>query len=219
MSRFRQIALGILLVFILLILLAGSIGCYLAFYDHGINYDFDPQKVAASETRMWKFYYTGQGEDLGWEMVSIMREQMGVSFLTAAAVVEPMARGTMIFARAEGNYETTVLPKLEEAYANLAKACNTNWDARELAKAELDWWEARRSPDTYDPAIVGAKIAHLYALLYGQTNPQIERAGLLRAQAAALRDEGGPNADWPAIEQMLVESYTTLRDGIQSGRS
>ncbi len=218
MSRFRRTLFVILGALALLLLLAGGIGGYFAFYDHGLNFDFDPQAVAKSETRMWQCYYAGKGAEMAMEMVFILREQMGASFRTAAAVVEPMARGAMAFANATGDYERDVLPKLEEAYARLAKACGKNWNARELAKAEMDWWVARRNPDTRDPEIVGAKIAHLYALIYGQTNPQIERAGLLRAQAADLRDAGGPDADWPTIEKMLLDSYTALHAGIQAGR-
>jgi hypothetical protein len=62
---------------------------------------------------------------------------------------------------------------------------------------------------------VGRLIAELYAKLYGRTNADIEQAGLLRAQAAALRDAGGVNADWARVEQMLVESYTRLAKGIK----
>jgi hypothetical protein len=42
----------------------------------------------------------------------------------------------------------------------------------------------------------------------------MERAGLLRAQAAALRDEGGANADWEKVEALLVESYQALGKGL-----
>ncbi len=217
MSRFRQTLFIILGILALLLLLAGGIGGYFAFYDHGVNFNFDPKAVAKSETRMWKCYYEGKGAEMAMEMLFILREQMGASFRTAAAVVDPMARGAMAFASATGEYEREVLPKLEEAYTRLEAACKKNWNVRELAEAELDWWAARRNPDTSAPEIVGAKIAHLYALIYGQTNPQIERAGLLRAQAADLRDAGGPNAVWPAIEKMLVDSYTALHDGIQPG--
>ena len=34
------------------------------------------------------------------------------------------------------------------------------------------------------------------------------------ATAAALRDAGGPNADWPAVERLLNESYAALRRGV-----
>ena len=51
--------------------------------------------------------------------------------------------------------------------------------------------------------------------MYGAANPDIERAGLLRAQAAALCDAGRENADWVRVEAILVESYSALHKGIQ----
>jgi hypothetical protein len=61
---------------------------------------------------------------------------------------------------------------------------------------------------------VGHLIGVLYAKLYGTSNEHIAKAGLLRAQAAALRDAGGLDADWVRIEAMLLDSYTELRLGI-----
>lgn len=43
---------------------------------------------------------------------------------------------------------------------------------------------------------------------------EFKNAGILRAQAAALRDSGGKNADWEKIEELLKESYIELEKGI-----
>ena len=64
------------------------------------------------------------------------------------------------------------------------------------------------------PEQVGAAIANLYAVLYGETNSSFQKAGLLRAQAAHLRDQGGINADWVQVEALLQESYRELAAGI-----
>lgn len=72
----------------------------------------------------------------------------------------------------------------------------------------------RRTPGRQDTETVGASIGALYALLYGRHNEKIEAAGFLRAEAAALRDAGGANADWPQIESMLQVSYSRLLEGI-----
>jgi len=61
---------------------------------------------------------------------------------------------------------------------------------------------------------VGEKIAELYAILYGDTRPGFAKAGELRAEAAALRDQGGANADWPKVEALLRESYRALADAL-----
>ena len=212
----RRILL-ICVAFILILLLGGAtVGWYIVFHDRGLNEDFDPAQVAASETRMWQAYYEGRGADLGVEMLVLMRTQFGASLKTAYEIVEPMALGAMTFGGNHGgDYRREVLPYLEDAYARLGKACGRNWDAYDLAKAELAWWVARRTPGQDSPAQVGELIAVLYGKLYGSRNPDIDRAAYLRAKAAQVRDQGGVNADWQRVENLLLESYTILRRGIQ----
>lgn len=199
-----------------LLLAAGvGFGWYAGFHNTGLNRNFDPQRVAASEARMWEDYYGGRMTDLALEMAGLMREQMGTSLWTTKEVIEPMAEGTKIFAKGPGDYQREVLPKVEISYARLGAACDRDWNAREVAQAELAWWVARRTPGDNAPEQVGAKIARLYTLIYERENDNVLAAGVFRANAAALRDAGGPNADWPAIEALLLESYTALRRGVQ----
>jgi hypothetical protein len=86
----------------------------------------------------------------------------------------------------------------------------------EAAKAELDWWVARRTPGSDSVEEVGRLIAYLYTVLFGENQPAFERAGLLRAQAAHIRDEGGELCDWSEVEQQLQESYQALQEGIDA---
>lgn len=200
---------------VVLLALGGSFGWYVGLHDLGLNRNFNPERVASSEARMWQAYYTGRMGSLAFEMAGLMREQMGASLWTTRQVIEPMAEGTRIFARAEGDYQREVLPKLETSYDRLGRALGRDWNPREVAQAELSWWVARRTPGEDAPGQVGAKIAHLYTLIYERENADLRQAGVLRARAAALRDAGGQNADWPAIEALLLESYTALRRGVQ----
>ena len=68
---------------------------------------------------------------------------------------------------------------------------------------------ARRTPGQNDPEQVGRLIAEEYALLYEAPLADVLRAGLLRAEAAALRDREAGQPDWAAIGALLV---TTLRE-------
>lgn len=214
MSLRRKIVYAVAVCFAVCAAVALIAGWYIGLHDLGINFDFDPARLAASETRMWKCYYARDGEGMALEMIASLREQFGASLKTAYGIVEPMARGTMAFSRGRRD----VLPYLETSYERLAEACGRPWNGRELAEAELAWWVARRTPGEDSAGQVGAETAHVYSLMYGETNVQIERAGLLRAQAAALRDAGGRDADWAGVERLLVDSYTALREGIQAGR-
>ena len=215
MSRPRKAIKTLLAVAAFLLVAVGFFGWYVGFHNKGLNRNFDAERVARAEARMWQDYYGRNMGSLAVQMAGLMREQMGASLWTTRRVIEPMAEGTRIFARGQGDYEREVLPKLETSYAFLGRACGEDWDPHEVAQAELAWWVARRTPGENAPEQVGAKIAHLYTLIYRRENADIQQAGLLRARAAALRDAGGQNADWPAIEALLLESYTALRQGVQ----
>jgi hypothetical protein len=186
------------------------------FRNLGLNRGFDPGQMGTSEALMWRHYYEGRHVALAFEMVSLMRGQMGTSLPVAVMTVWPMARAASAFAGGNADPERDILPLMELAFARLARSTGEDWDPRELAEAELDWWVARRTSGRNSPEEVGAGIARVYTLIYGNDNAHVARAGLLRARAAALRDTGGANADWTAIEALLRESYAELSKGIQT---
>lgn len=214
----KNLRVGCAALVILFLLLGGG-----AFYkygmSHGMNFDFDPAYVAASETKMWKAYYTKDRTTLGIEIVKLLNEQFGLSVQKAAELGEGLARTVITFATSRDNYQQNTLPGLVDYYTKVHDLAGGAWKPEEVAQAELDWWVARRTPGYDSPENVGYLIGVLYSKLYGQTNEHISRAGLLRAQAAAVRDAGGLNADWERIESMLLESYTELRKGIVPDRA
>ena len=69
---------------------------------------------------------------------------------------------------------------------------------------------ARRTRGQSDPENVGRLIAEAYALLYEAPFDDMLKPGLLRAEAAAMRDEQATAPDWPAIGRLLTESYRQL---------
>lgn len=210
----KKYLLPALAALLLLLVLGGGYTYNRYFVNHGINFDFDPHTIAASETIMWQGYYTRDDRALGIAVVEMLNEQFGLTVMQAVEVGEPLARTAMTFARSTGDYEKNVLPGLVNFYTSVRDLSGGAWDPAAVAKAELAWWVARRVPGENSPENVGRLIADLYAKLYGATNASIERAGLLRAQAAAIRDADGANADWAHIETLLIESYSALRDGI-----
>lgn len=201
---------------VILLTLASVVGTwYVGFHDRGLNRNFDPHVIARAETRMWEAYYAGDKESVGLEIIVLLREQLGLSLRTSRDVGRDLAYAAHRFHQRGGYYEETVLPGLVTAYSLVRESVDGDWDPENVARAELEWWVKRRTPGQNNAESVGASVAHLYALLYGATNEDIEEAGLLRARAAILRDQGGPNADWSAVEDLLVRSYTALLRGIQ----
>lgn len=174
--------------------------------------EIDSVKVAAAETNMWRAYYSGNLTILRTELINLLRSQFGLSHVDALDVGAHFSSAAMIFESTRGNYKQTVLPGLVRAYSQLKDKLSADFDPEEAARAELDWWAARRTPGKDSPEAVGQLIAHLYAVVFGGDQSMFESAGLLRAQAAHLRDKGGAQCDWEKVESLLLDSYQALQE-------
>lgn len=171
---------------------------------------YDAAAIAEAETEMWKAYYGQDPRRLARELFAVQRNQFGLSTWQAAFITRDLATAAIVFIDRNAPANEAVLPHLVSAYQRIKKASGLDFDPEAAARAELAWWVARRDPTTRSPEQVGEEITRLYAILYGKRTPGMERAGLLRAQAAHLRDAGGANADWPQVQALLVASYTEL---------
>jgi hypothetical protein len=172
--------------------------------------EFDPDRVADLELRMWQAYYANERLRLFALLVTTLREQYHYPWTTATVEGFHLARAASTFSGLTGRYET-VLPDLERAYETVARWHHAGFDFHAVARAELAWWVARRTPGANDPEQVGRLIAEEYALLYETPLADVLSAGLLRAEAAALRDREAGQPDWAAIGALLRDSYRELR--------
>ncbi len=179
------------------------------------HFKMDPGKVAAAESRMWQAYYANDHVALRQELTNLLRSQFGISASDAKDIGVTLASAAMKFESTENNYKLTILPDLERAYSLLKNKLDISFDPKEAARAELDWWVARRTPGGNSVEEVGRLIAYLYSVLFGRNQPAFERAGLLRAQAAHIRDEGGASCNWGMVKRLLHESYQALQEGLK----
>ena len=175
----------------------------------------DPDQIAAAETRMWQAYYARDLPRLHSETAALLRAQFRLPPADAERIARSLVGAAMKFAISGANYEQVVLPDLEVAYLQLRAALKRSFDPREAARAELDWWVARRTPGRNNPQQVGKQIARLYSVIYGGERPEFLEAGILRAEAAQLRDRSGPNCDWTKVEGLLRRSYRVLADAVR----
>ena len=212
MTRVRWIAAGLVL------LLAATPTYWLAATPPGPRTlrQFDPDRMADVELRMWQAYYSKENVRLFGQLVTMLREQYHYSWLTAATEGYHLARAAATFGNARANYEV-VLPDLEAAYGTAKNWLQAGFDPGAVARAELAWWLARRTPGEDSPEHVGGVMADAYALLYEAPRLRVTRAAILRAQAAALRDAKAERPDWEAVGQLLQESYRDLHLRLASG--
>jgi hypothetical protein len=185
--------------------------------------DFEPDRLALLELRMWKAYYRRQPARLfGW-LILAMREQAGASWPRALAASVFLTRAAAGFARATGDYERFG-PDVARGYRLLGLPAHV--DADEVARRELRWWVIRRQIGLASGAAAGEAITRLYAALYRVPESTVSEAGRLRGEAAEVRDRGastdpdGPRAAgrayWPQVARLLRESYRSLARTVAS---
>jgi hypothetical protein len=176
---------------------------------------FDAPRMADLELRMWQAYYAKERLRLFALLVTMLHEQYHYSWALATAEGFHLARAAATFGDLKSGYEA-VLPDLETAYGQAKSWLHAGFDPHAVARAELSWWIARRIPGQNSAEQVGELIADEYALLYETPRDLVVRAALLRALAAALRDEQAATPDWDTIGRLLRESYVDLHGALST---
>jgi hypothetical protein len=183
---------------------------------------FDPDQLAALETRMWKAYYRRQPLRLFGLLVLALREQAGASWPRAIASAVLLTKAAVGFGHATAGYERFA-PDIARGYRLLALPESVDVD--EVARWELRWWVVRREIGLAAGEAAGEAITRLYAAFYRVPAEAVAEAGRLRGLAAEVRDRGathdpdGPRgagrAYWPDVARLLRESYRKLADALR----
>ncbi len=211
--RIKGPRLGLWLV---LAVLTGVVGHYLFVATPPGPRDvrqFDPDRTAAIELDMWRAYYDKRNTALFLGLTTLNREMYRCPRSTAARIAYRFARAAAAFGNLRSGYEQ-VLPDLEEGYRIARGWSQLTYEPALIARAELAWWVARRTPGKNSPEQVGDLIADLNAQFYGVPKTRVLEASILRARAGKLRDEGGPSADWAEVARLLNASYRSLHAGV-----
>jgi hypothetical protein len=183
--------------------------------------DFDPDRLALLELRMWKAYYRRQPARLFGTLVLGLREQAHVRWPWAFVAAVFLTKAAVGFARATGEYERFA-PDVARGYRWLGLPGDV--DVESVAREELRWWVVRREIGPAAGSAAGETIARLYAALYNVPVESVAEAGRLRGIAAEARDRGasadreGPTgrgaAYWPEVARLLRLSYRRLAEAL-----
>ena len=176
---------------------------------------FDPARMADLELRIWQADHAKDRVRLFALLVRTLREQYRYSWAVAAIEGFRLARAAVRFSELQSGYDA-VLPDLEAAYTTARSWLGAGFDPAAVARAELAWWVARRTPGRNNAAIVGELIADEYVLLYETSRDLVIVSAQLRAEAAALRDANAANPDWERVGRLLQQSYAALSRGLST---
>jgi hypothetical protein len=185
--------------------------------------DFEPDRLALLELRMWKAYYRRQPARLFGLLVLALREQAAVSWPRAVYAAGLLTKAAVGFARSTGDYDRFA-PDVARGYRALGLPASV--DLGTVAREELRWWVVRREIGLAAGTAAGDSIARLYAALYDVPLETVAAAGNLRGLAAEVRDRGatadpdGPKGEgrayWPEVARLLGESYRSLSRAIRN---
>lgn len=177
---------------------------------------FDPARMAALETAMWRDYYDKRYAKLFFNLYLSSRDEFGFSPLDSLRIALAAASSARTFQPTRSRDEANAaLPALVTYYSLLARGAPSQFDVGQVARLELDWWQARR--EDVPPEVYGKTIAATSAMLYGKSDELILQSGIERAQAMAFRDQHRgdmTDADWSAIEFRLLKAYSKLRRNV-----
>lgn len=176
---------------------------------------FVPAEIGSIEAASWRHYYEKDYLALFGDLYRLSASQFHFSPWQSVRLAVDAARAAHDFQGTHNRAEAArALPALRAYFAALAPA-KGGLEVEAAARAELDWWQARREGASVDD--YGLRIAQVTRLLYGVDNPASHEAGILRARAMHYRDERGvqiTDADWRVIEKRLVASYEELKSAL-----
>jgi hypothetical protein len=176
---------------------------------------FDPDFMGQLECVTWRYYYERKYFKL---LLAVYRGIRHLRFSPAnsARIAWNAGLATRLFQSSTSRQEAgAALPALVQYFTGLLPGAPVPFSTQEAARAELEWWQARR--EGVPPEQYGLRIAHVAKFVYGVDTEEVKQAGILRARAMSYRDQRKlviTKADWSTIEQILKASYALLKGSV-----
>lgn len=182
---------------------------------------FDPKEVAQLEMDMWRSYYDKKPLLLFWQLAGGLRSQFHAPFWRSFELAFRATKAAFVFkqGKSRAEYEKT-LPGLITYYEAIQELAIEQFDIRNVAKLELEWWIVHRQRERYSYADLANALIQTSAALYTQPAASFNHYGQLRAEAMRLCDEAGrrpggaTEADWQRINQELGRAWSALHQAV-----
>jgi len=212
-------------IFIALLVVGVLLAGWMAFdlyTPHKIDLrDFDAGEVARLDTAMWRSYYSRERRQMYAELTELLQKQYKLRFWRRQLVAYYAAKAAFVFkdGKSRVDYEKA-LPDLENFYGEIRDISTTDFDVREAARLELEWWIVHRERKKYREGDLALALAETAAAIYQMPAENFLEHGRLRAEAMEIRDRqaeagGVTEADWQKIDELLHESWRSLHNAIK----
>jgi hypothetical protein len=182
--------------------------------------EFDADEVARLDTAMWRSYYDRERVRMFREMTELLEKQYHLPFWRRQLVAFYAAKGAFVFkdGRMREDYEKA-LPDVEKFIGEIRDVSTTDFDVKEAARLELEWWIVHRQRKQYKEGDLARALADAAGALYRMQAENFLEYGNLRAEAMKIRDEkaesgGVTEADWQRIDDLLHQSWRSLHKAV-----
>lgn len=183
-------------------------------------YDFNYKKVARYDTIMWQSYYNRHFFRLFWQLLQLVRSQLGFNWpLTIRlAYYAGWAAADFRINRKRGINKARVLQSLDSFYKIISSHSHP-FDYKKAAQLELEWWQVHRDSTKNNPALEQS-LARAAAVVYRVQPDELKDYAHYRAEAMILphheADSPGNKVDWPEVHRLLLKSWQALFDAVHN---
>lgn len=197
---------------------------------------FDPDRIARLETESWRAYYDRAWLKMARVLVTLHREQFGLSRWRALLATLRSSRAAIAFAPLQNNDPDKARRLLVPYYREVRRALGSAADAETLAAREIDYWIVHRqlaiarkaNPAASDPDALDdiepmvATFARLHAALFNSTVEAMRASAESRALAAKAVDRITGDyaddipADWARTEAYLRRAYRAIAAAMEA---
>ena len=182
---------------------------------------FDYVKVAQLDSAMWRSYYNHEFHKLFWQLVKLIRSQLGLSWLTTVrlAYYSAWAAADYRIGKNRGVNIPRVLRNLTKFYKLVSTHSLYEFNHVKAAELELDWWNVHRK-STHNNKALELSLAKGAAAIYNVSTEKLSQYAHCRAEAMILpRHEGDSQitfTDWDRVTVLLINAWKSLHSAVQS---
>lgn len=181
---------------------------------------FDADEVARLDTAMWRSYYSRERVRMYRELTELLEKQYQMPFWRRQLVAFYAAKAAFVFkdGKTREDYEKA-LPDTEKFLGEIREVSTTDFDVKEAARLEVEWWIVHRQRKQYKEGDLARALADAAGALYQTPAENFLEYGNYRAEAMKIRDEkaesgGVTEEDWQRIDELLHKSWRSLHEAV-----
>lgn len=182
--------------------------------------EFNPEVVAACDTKMWKAYYAREPVKMFFQMTGLLRNQFHAPFWRSNIIAYQAGKAAFVFKKGSSreDYEKA-LPYLEKYYTQVNRLSKEKFDIKQCAETELEWWIVHRNKRKYSYKDLEKALQKNAAAIYAMPDSSFRNYAFYRTKAMQLRDAKDvqhtlTSTDWQSIESDLKRSWNELQNAV-----